>query len=178
MSVTRSLPKHIFLALALALPLAAFAQTNPPSPTPAPSVAPSTSPSPSPSPISVTPSPSATPSTAPTISPSPEPTSLPTPLVLPPRAAPQILAVTVNEVVFHSGDTIYSTVITSTNVAAVELRVAGRAIRYPRIDFGIFQLVYKVPHVPRRMLHDYNAQIVAMNAYDMYVARSVVISLR
>jgi hypothetical protein len=160
---------NIFLALALALPLVAVAQTYPPDPTPVPS--PTASPSPSPSP-------SASPSAAPTASSSPIPTPLPTPLILPPDAVPQILAVTVNETVFHSGDTIYSTVITSTNVAAVELRVAGRVIRFPRVGFGVWQLTYTLPHVPRRMLHDYGAQIVAMNSAGVTTARAVTISLR
>ncbi|HET9393824.1 MAG TPA: hypothetical protein VFO29_09950 [Candidatus Rubrimentiphilum sp.] len=148
--------QHLFAALAFALSPAAFAQTIPSSPAPVPS-------------------PSATQS-----SPGPSPTAspLPTPLVLPPDAAPQILAVTVNEPEFHSGDVISSTVITSTNVAAVELRILGRAIRYPRTDFGIWQLNYTVPHIPRHFLRDYNAQIVAMNTAGATTAFNVVISLR
>lgn len=164
----RNLPQHIFLAFALALPLAAFAQTYPAA-TPAPSPSPS---------ASVTPAPSATPSAAPSATPASSPTPLPTPLVLPPDAVPQILAVTVNEPVFHSGDTIYSTVITSTNVAAVELRVAGKAIRFPRVDFGVWQLAYTLPHIPRRMLHDYGGQIAAMNSAGVTTTRAVTISLR
>jgi hypothetical protein len=164
MNAVRSLPQHIFLCYALTLPLAAFAQTYPAA-TPAPS--------PSPSAL-VTPAPSASPSATPASSPTP----LPTPLILPPDAVPQILAVTVNEPVFHSGDTIYSTVITSTNVAAVELRVAGKAIRFPRIDFGVWQLAYTLPRIPRRMLHDYDGQIVAMNSAGVSTARAVTISLR
>ena len=152
--------RSLFLALALAVPIAAFAQTYPSTPAPSPSA-------------SVTPGPSAAPAT-PTGSPAP----LPTPLVLPPDAVPQILAVTVNETVFHSGDTIYSTVVTSTNVAAVELRVAGKAIRFPRVDFGVWQLAYTLPHIPRRMLHDYGGQIVAMNSAGVTTVRPVTISLR
>lgn len=165
MNGLRGLPQHIFLALVLTVPLAAFAQTSPSSPTPAPSPTPS---------ASVTPGPSAAPSATPASAPTP----LPTPLVLPPDAVPQILAVSVNETVFHSGDTIYSTVITSTNVAAVELRVARRAIRFPRVDFGVWQLSYTLPQIPRRMLHDYGAQIVAMNSAGVTTARAVTISLR
>jgi len=152
--------KLALAALAFALPLAAFAQTIPPSPTPVPSATPSSSPAPS--------SPAPTPSSSP----------LPTPLVLPPDAAPQILYVTVSEPVFHSGDTIYSTVITSTNVAAVELRIIGKAIRFTRSDFGVWQLNYRMPRIPRRYFRDYNGQIVAMNTAGAVTARTVVISLR
>jgi len=149
-----------FLTLA---PLGALAQTAPPSPSPSPSPtagpAVTASPSPSPSPV-------------------PAPSTLPTPLVLPPEAAPQILAVSVNEPVFHSGDTVTATVITSTNVPAVELRVMGKIIRFTRLDFGVFQLKYKLPHIPRRYLKDYPAQIVAMNTMNVLVARNLTLSLR
>lgn len=121
-----------------------------------------------------TPAPSASPSAAP----SPLPSPLPTPLVLPPQAAPQILAVRVNEPFFHSGDMVEATVITSTNVPAVELRILGKVIRFQRLDFGVFQLAYKLPHIPRRFLKDYAGQIVAMNTQNMYVAQNITISLR
>jgi hypothetical protein len=149
----------LFAVLVAAMPLCALAQTPAPSPTASPS------PSPSP-PVQAT------------GSPSPAPSPLPTPLVLPPDAAPQILAIQVSEPVFHSGDTVAATVITSTNVPAVELRVMGKIIRFQRLDFGIFQLAYKLPHIPRRYLRDYPAQIVAMNTANVLVARNITISLR
>jgi len=71
-----------------------------------------------------------------------------------------------------------ATVITSTNVPAVELRVVGKIVRFTRIDFGIWELSYKLPHIPRRFLRDYPAQIVAMNTMDVYVARNITLSLR
>lgn len=118
------------------------------------------------------------PSPAPAITCSPMPTPLPTPLVLPPAAPPQILAVSINEPVFHSGDTLTATVITSTNVAAVELRIIGQAIRFARSDFGVWHLSYRLPHIPRRYLRDYAGQIVAMNTGNASVARNIMISLR
>ena len=148
--------------LVLALPAAALAQT-PPSPSAIPQPSPSAS---------------AQPSLSPSASPSPSPSPLPTPLVLPPEAPPQILAIQVNEPVFHSGDTVSAKVITSTNVPAVELRVMGKIIRFTRLDFGVFELDYKLPHIPRRFLRDYPAQIVAMNTGNVYVSRDITISLR
>ena len=146
-----------------AIPLYALAQAPPPSPLPASSPA-----------TAASASPLASPQPSPTASPAP----LPTPLVLPPGADPQILAIKVNEPVFHSGDTVEATVITSTNVPAVELRVMGKIIRFVRLDFGVFQLAYKLPHIPRRFLKDYPAQIVAMNTANVLVARNITISLR
>jgi hypothetical protein len=122
------------------------------------------------------PSASPVPSPAPSATISPAP--LPTPLVLPPEAPPQILAIVINCPVFHSGDTFAATVITSTNVPAVELRVVGKVVRFARIDFGIWQLNYKLPHIPRRFLRDYPAQIVAWNTTNLTASRDIMLSLR
>ena len=54
----------------------------------------------------------------------------------------------------------------------------GKAIRFSRNDFGIWQLVYKMPHIPRRYFRDYNGQIAAMNTAGVTIVRNVVISLR
>ncbi|MFN2449169.1 MAG: hypothetical protein ABR508_05160, partial [Candidatus Baltobacteraceae bacterium] len=75
-------------------------------------------------------------------------TPLPTPLVLPPDAPPQILAIVTSGNVMHAGDTFSGTVITSTNVAAVEVRLAGRTMRLSRTDSGVWQTSYVVPKVP------------------------------
>jgi hypothetical protein len=159
------MPKLLFAALFAAIPLSALGQTPPPEPAPAvtASPVPAQSASPSPSPV-----PSAT------ISPAP----LPTPLVLLPAEPPQILAIAINASEFHSGDTFSAMVVTSTNVPAVELRILGKVIRFQRLDFGIFQLSYKLPHIPRRFLHDYAAQIVAWNTTNLTTSRDITISLR
>jgi hypothetical protein len=98
--------------------------------------------------------------------------------VLPPEAPPQILAISMNQQVFHSGDVFSAKVITSTNVPAVELRVIGKVVRFTRLDFGVWELNYTLPHIPRRYLKDYPAQIVAMNTVNVYVARDIILSLR
>jgi hypothetical protein len=102
---------------------------------------------------------------------------LPTPLVLPPDAPPQILAVQINPEV-HSGETVTGTVITSTNVAAVEIRMAGRTARMPRVDFGVWQASYRIPRVPFWMRHSYTAQVVAMNSAGVECSREITISIR
>jgi hypothetical protein len=97
---------------------------------------------------------------------------------LPPDAPPQILAVTVSDPVFHSGETVSGTVITSTNVAAVELRLAGRSVRMARQDFGIWQLSYTVPHIPFYLRRTYTVQVVALNTAGLIAEKDVSISLR
>lgn len=148
--------KIAFALLAFALPLAVGAQT-PPSPSASPQ-----------------PSAGATALPSPTASPAP----LPTPLVLPPGAPPQILAVSMNQQIYHSGDVFSAKVITSTNVPAVELRVIGKVVRFTRLDFGVWELNYKLPRIPRRLLRDYAAQIVAMNTANVLVSREITLSLR
>ncbi|HEV2261080.1 MAG TPA: hypothetical protein VGR69_02180 [Candidatus Rubrimentiphilum sp.] len=165
--------KYLFALLMLAaVPIIASARQISP-------VTPTSSPSASPSPtVTASPLPTASPTPAPVATPLLSPSVLPTPLVLGPDAPPRILSITVSEPVFHSGDTIASTVITSTNVAAVELRVAGKAVRFPRVDFGVWELSYRLPHIPRRMLHDYAAEIVAMNSSGVTTTFPVTLSLR
>lgn len=136
---------------------ALVAQTPPPSPVPAAS-------------------PQATPAAS--ASPTATPTNLPTPLVLPPEAPPQILAVQLSDPVFHSGEVITGTVITSTNVQSVEIHLAGRAARMPRADAGIWQMTYRMPRVPFFMKGTYTAQIVAINGDGAAAIRDVSVAIK
>lgn len=169
-----------------------------PTPTPKPSPKPSATPTPvataTPLPVpTVSPLPPATPlpplptpwptttplpTPAPLPTPVPSATPLPTPLVLPPDAPPQILAVQVSDPVFHGGETITGTIITSTNVAAVEIRLAGHAFRMPRQDAGIWEVTYTMPHVPFFYRRRYTAQIVAMNTAGATAEQDLTVSVR
>lgn len=146
-----------------------------PSPSPSPSISPSPTPMPSETPL-----PSPLPSGAPTPTPSisPLPTPLPTPLVLPDDAPPQILAVRLSDPVFHTGELVTGTIITSTNVAAVEIRLMGRSHRIPREDFGVFQMSYTIPSVPFWLRKTYTAQVVAINSTGLQAEQDVTVSLR
>ena len=190
--------KLIFAAVALTAilvssPPPVTAQTAPPTATPGPSESPSIAPiptlTPSPTPIptatpppvpspttTLSPTPTPTPSATPT--PASTPTPLPTPLVLPPDAPPQILAVQISDPVFHSGELVSGTVITSTNVAAVEIRMMGHSRRLPRTDFGVFQMSYTMPRVPFWLRKTYQAQVVAMNSAGIEAERDVTVSIR
>lgn len=158
--------KYIFVAVLLFVPIAAAARAIPP-PSPVPSVTPSAKPSSTP-----------IPSPSPTPTPFATPTPMPTPLVLPPNAQPQILAVEVSDPIFHSGEMITGTVITSTNVASVQLHIAGYAIGLPRRDFGIFELSYQIPHIPFFARRNYPAQLVATTAAGVTAERSMIIPIR
>jgi|SRR5579884_1969513 hypothetical protein len=146
-----------------ALTMALVAQTPAPQPEPTPSAGPS-------------PTPSAMPS--PTATPAASPTPLPTPLVLPADAPPQILAIQLSDPIFHSGETVTGTVITSTNVAAVEIHLAGRTARIPRADLGVWQVTYRMPRVPFFMRGDYTAQVVAMNSAGATAVQEITVPVR
>jgi hypothetical protein len=112
------------------------------------------------------------------VSSSPTPSPLPTPLVLPEDAPPQILAIQLSDPVFHSGETVTGTIITSTNVAAVEIHLAGRTARMPRADAGVWQMTYRMPHVPFFMRRDYTAQVVAINSAGLTAVQEITVAVR
>lgn len=80
--------------------------------------------------------------------------------------------------VIHSGETVSGTVITSTNVAAVEFRIVGMRIRMLRSDAGVWQLRYTVPSIPFWLRKKYTAEIVAMNTAGIETQTPLPISVR
>lgn len=80
--------------------------------------------------------------------------------------------------VFHSGETVTGTVITSTNVAAVELHLAGRSVRMPRSDFGVWQVTYTVPSIPFWLRKNYTVAVIALNSAGVTAEKDVTVSLR
>jgi hypothetical protein len=106
------------------------------------------------------------------------PTPEPTPLVLPATAPPQIVDVHLNQNVIHSGDTISGWVVTSTNVATVEVRMAGYSFTVPRTDFGRFAMSYQAPRIPWFAHGNYTAQIIARNVNGATAERDLPIALR
>lgn len=84
----------------------------------------------------------------------------------------------ISDPVFHSGELITGTVITSTNVAAVEIRFAGHSVRIPRADFGVWQMSYRMPHVPFFYRKTYTAQVVAMNSAGIEATQPLTVTIR
>ncbi len=129
-----------------------------------------------------TPAAGASPSPVPiqTALPTPSPTPVPTasPIVLPPEAPPQIVDVHLSETTLKSGDTVSGYVVTSTNVASIEVRLATLGFGVTRTDFGHFEISYQVPHIPFFAHGNYTAQIIARNTAGLSVMREIPISLR
>ncbi|HZZ64886.1 MAG TPA: hypothetical protein VFE17_05275 [Candidatus Baltobacteraceae bacterium] len=114
----------------------------------------------------------------PSVTPSASPSSvapLPTPLVLAANAPPQILAVQMSDYVLHSGELVSGTVVTSTNVTAVEIRVGPRSGQLPQTAPGMFSISYRMPNVPFFLRGQYTAQIVARTATGASAERDITV---
>ena len=104
--------------------------------------------------------------------------ALPTPLALPSDAAPQILAVQLSDPVFHSGEKVSGTIVTSTNVTIVQVQFAGRSASIPQVQPGLFELSYTLPNIPFFMYGTYTAQVIARSAAGLTAERDVAVSIR
>jgi hypothetical protein len=122
------------------------------------------------------PSPDPSVSAAPSESASPAPT--PTIAILPPDAAPQILWWHMSSTTLHAGDTLSVVVLTSSNVASVELRIGGYAFSLPKTDVGHFEGGYFVPQLPFFVSHELLMRIIARNTAGTSVENGVEIQVR
>lgn len=173
------------------LPVRASAAPAPaavPSASATPASATPASPQPGASTVSVTPAPVATASAAPlrpgatpgvgavaTLAPA----QSPPPVVLAaPDAPPQILSIKLSAPVARGGDLVTGSVETSSNVASVEARVAGRSASMQKTGVGRFALSYRVPHLPFFLHHTYWVQIIARNSAGVAVSSAVPITIR
>jgi|HubBroStandDraft_5_1064220.scaffolds.fasta_scaffold00389_11 hypothetical protein len=93
----------------------------------------------------------------------PAATATPAILMLPPDAPPQILWVQMSSTTPQSGDVVSAVVLTSSNVASVELRVGGYGFPLSKTDVGRFEGSYQVPQVPFFMSHSFVMLVIARN---------------
>jgi hypothetical protein len=121
------------------------------------------------------------PSPLPSVSATPSQTSSPAPTptiaILPPDAAPQILWWSLSSATPRAGDTLYVIVLTSSNVASVELRIGGYAFNLPKTDVGHFEGGYVVPQLPFFVSHDLLMRIIARNTAGVSVETGVEIQV-
>jgi ethanolamine utilization microcompartment shell protein EutS len=124
-----------------------------------------------------------------------EPTSTPTPVEtavpvaasapkhvaitrLPSDAAPLILSVAVSETTVHSGDTVSGTVLTTSNVASVEVRIATFGKGLSKVGVGRFTLTYPVGNLPFFLRGTYAMRVIARNTAGDSTETSVPITVR
>jgi hypothetical protein len=98
--------------------------------------------------------------------------------MLAPDAPPQILWVSLSSRRPRAGDSLTVTVLTSSNVASVELRVGGYGAGMTKTDVGHFESTAQVPPLPIFMNHKLTLQIVARNTAGVAVQQSVPIAVR
>ena len=118
-----------------------------------------------------------------TASPSPVPVPTPTPIPtkiprLPPDAPPHILSIVVDKSTVSSGDRVSGTVLTTSNVASVEVRVAGYGVSLNKVGVGRFSLVYTLGNLPFFVRGTYAMQVIARNSRGDATQRSVPIVVR
>ncbi len=69
-------------------------------------------------------------------------------------------------------------VLTSSNVASVEVRIAGFATSMPKTDVGRFEGRYQVPHLPFFMSHSFQMEIIARNTAGDAVEQGFPLQIR
>jgi hypothetical protein len=86
----------------------------------------------------------------------------------PPLAAPgdppRIVSVWLSKTEFAPGERIAGRIVTTTNVASLEIRVEGYGRVIPRTDFGRFEGSVAVPKLPSFLRRAFTLQILARNA--------------
>jgi len=91
------------------------------------------------------------------------PAAKPTPVRRPPNAPPRILDVQIASVV-HPGQRVSGRVITTSNVASVEVRIATYGIAMQKTGVGTFTIDYAVANVPFFLRGTYSMRIIARNS--------------
>ena len=81
-----------------------------------------------------------------------------------PDAPPQIVDVEINSTNVGSGDTLWGKVLTSSNVASVEVRVANVGMGLNKVGVGRFTLEYRLGAVPFFARGTYPMHIIARNS--------------
>jgi len=109
----------------------------------------------------------------------PAPASTPTAIpYLAPDAPPQILAFSISANTVSPGDVLSGSVTASSNVASVEVRVAGYSYNMTKTAPGSFELAVTVPSVPRMFRRTYPLVAIARNTRGDATQRTTQITIR
>jgi hypothetical protein len=96
---------------------------------------------------------------------------------LPPDAPPQILSVAISETTVHSGDTVSGTVLTTSNVASVEVRIASFGRGLDKTGIGRFSLTYPVS-LPFFIRGTFTMRVIARNTRGTSAETTIPITVR
>jgi hypothetical protein len=101
------------------------------------------------------------------------------PVVLPPDAPPRILAYALSASVVHAGEVVSGRVITSSNVASVEFRVANYySVSMKKIGVGRFMMLVAVPQLPPPLHRTFPVAIIARNTRGISTERTTTITVQ
>lgn len=125
------------------------------------------------------------PPAAPVVTPAPVSSTVPvaTPIapppviMLPPDAPPQLQWISLSSTAPRSGDTLAVTVLASSNVASVELRVGGYGMSMNKTDVGRFESTSQVPKLPFFMNHSVTLQVIARNTAGVAIEQDISIQV-
>jgi hypothetical protein len=104
--------------------------------------------------------------------------ALPTPAVASGDAPPRILAMRFSGAEVHRGQTWAGTIVTSTNVASVEVRTNLFSINVPRRTYGDFRFTLRVFDVPPIFVRAYRVRVIARNAAGRSVEEDLPFRIR
>ena len=93
-------------------------------------------------------------------------------------AAPKIVSVTMSQSTMHPGQTISGMVVTSSNVASVEVRIVTYSIDMQKTGVGRFAMAYTVPNIPVFLRGHYTMQVIARNSAGERDTRAIPITIR
>ncbi len=102
----------------------------------------------------------------------------PTPETLPPDARPRILALWMNETNVRTGTRWMGTIVTSTNVASVEVRTESFSFTADRQRFGVFGFSQGILDVIPQYRRAYVLHVIARNTGGAVDERLVPITIR
>jgi hypothetical protein len=98
--------------------------------------------------------------------------------MLPPNAPPQIVSLALSSNVVKSGGMLSGSVIASSNVASVEVRVVIYSFNMTKIAPGEFALTARIPRIPKIWRKTYELVVIARNTRGDETRRSTPITIR
>jgi hypothetical protein len=98
--------------------------------------------------------------------------------MLSPDALPQILWFSLSSTTLRPGDALSVIVLTSSNVASIELRIGGYGAGLSKTDVGHFEGTFSVPRLPFFVSGAMTMRIIARNAAGIATEDRVAIRIR
>jgi hypothetical protein len=104
--------------------------------------------------------------------------ALPTPAAAAGDESPRILAMRFSSAEVRRGQTWSGTIVTSTNVASLEVRTNLFSINVPRRSYGDFRFTLRVYDVPPIFVRAYRVRVIARNAAGQSVEEDLPFRIR